>query len=523
MAAWLSFLPILGVALVAASWLSVARWAAHRLATDEVSIPRYLVWWLGVLGGVAGLVLAKSSWVFALGGAALAFWILLGSAVEIRGSERRGKLATLQLYVAVFLLAQQYLRSRGWIAGTGAAPAHALAIESEIVGLIVPVAGAILGKLAPPSWVSPAGIAAHVAEVVAHHYLFALALASLALVAFAIAYLADRPLPALGLDLLPEPGALSAGFGVLVIVGWVLPSGLPATVVGLVVAGLCPFYVAEAAALLARWLSPLRSRYALIASLIALALALPFVGALVVFLGWVAQLARLRELLPFAALTETPMRRPRLVSLLWLSLGITIVFGASAALGKRGLGRASPALGAGPELCSAMTSSVDWNRGMVTFDSADTHFSMDVEETPAPPSAAGFNSLSRVCARQGKRLCSSDEWYIACLCTYPLDAEAGTKWWTNQLVAARAAEEHAGAEPALGVTTRTSEKQSEVRDLLAGRSEVVGAELAGAALLAGPNDASSDPWSVDCRARAWFTPSALTLAPLGSIGVRCCQ
>ncbi|MFO0571697.1 MAG: hypothetical protein U0263_39095 [Polyangiaceae bacterium] len=83
------------------------------------------------------------------------------------------------------------------------------------------------------------------------------------------------------------------------------------------VIALCPFYVARRS----RWAisalaSVLRSRHVLIAALVALALALPFIGVLLVPLGWVAQLTRLRELLPFAAL-ETLMRRLQLVSLLW--------------------------------------------------------------------------------------------------------------------------------------------------------------------------------------------------------------
>ncbi|MFO0571698.1 MAG: hypothetical protein U0263_39100 [Polyangiaceae bacterium] len=158
---------------------------------------------------------------------------------------------------------------------------------------------------------------------------------------------------------------------------------------------------------------------------------------------------------------------------------------------------------------------------MVTFDATDTHFSIDVEETPAPPTAESFKSLSQVCARQGKRLCTSDEWYVACSAPIRWMPRPGRSGGRTNWSRLGAAEERAAGEPALGVSTRTSEKQSEVRWPLAGRSEIVGAELGGAALLAGPNDASNDAWSVDCRARAHL--AALALGPVGSIGVRCCQ
>jgi hypothetical protein len=519
MAAWLTFLPISCVALIATSWLFFARWLAHRIAGAQFSVVRYLVWCAGIAAGIAGLVLVKQELGFAAIAAGLAFWFLLGSAIEIRGSELRRRIATLQLYAASFVLAQRYLDSRGMIEGTRASASHAYAIAANITGLAVPVAGPLLGKMSGAAWISPAGIAAAIAHVVSGHFLLAIALTTLALVAFAVAYLADRPLPALGLDVLPEPRAWTALFALALLVGAIAPAGPVATTATVIAIAICPFYVAESVVLLARWLSPLRSRHWLIATIVISSLALPFVGVLLVLLGVVAQLARLRELLPFAALTETPMRRPRLATLIWLSLGLTAVLGLSTLLGKRGLARASPRLGEGPELCGSVTSAVDWARGTVTFTTPETRYEMDVEETALPPGT----DPSALCNAKGERLCTSDEWYLACTCTYPLDAESGPKWWTNQIVAARAEQERSASRLPPGSSTLSAEKQSEVRDLLAGRSEIVAGSLGGAALVAGPSERVADSWSIDCRTRAWLAPRAFELAPPDSIGVRCCR
>ncbi|MFO0571696.1 MAG: hypothetical protein U0263_39090 [Polyangiaceae bacterium] len=76
--------------------------------------------------------------------------------------------------------------------------------------------------MAPPPWVSPAGVAASVADVVSRHYVLALALASLALVAFAVAYLAIGRCPRWGSICQAGPERALDRLRLLVIATWVL-------------------------------------------------------------------------------------------------------------------------------------------------------------------------------------------------------------------------------------------------------------------------------------------------------------
>jgi hypothetical protein len=116
-----------------------------------------------------------------------------------------------------------------------------------------------------------------------------------------------------------------------------------------------------------------------------------------------------------------------------------------------------------------------------------------------------------------------DEWYTACLCTYPGDSETGMKLGTNHALAARADRERSGSDPGKTTSTMVDGKQSEVRSLLGKRSELLQNPTGSGVLLAGPADALENPWSLDCRHRTLLTPQGLAGVSREFVGLRCCS
>jgi hypothetical protein len=286
---------------------------------------------------------------------------------------------------------------------------------------------------------------------------------------------------------------------------------------------LAPFYLAESLVLLHRWLRTLRTRTVLLLTLLALAVWAPVLGYVFVLVGWLAQLLRLRELLPFAALVERPIGRPRLGSLLGTTLAMVVLFASSGGLSYAALRHASPKLGAAAEMCGGITSNASWKTRMVSFSSPDGKFSMDVDETALPVPVTDEADLDAACRARGKRLCSSDEWYVACLCTYPRDAQPGVKLGANYFAAARADKERSARDVGAEASTMSSDKQSEVRSLLSGRSEAVSGAPGAAIFVAGPSDQSPDVFAEDCRHRAMVSARALGGAGREIAGLRCCR
>ena len=115
-------------------------------------------------------------------------------------------------------------------------------------------------------------------------------------------------------------------------------------------------------------------------------------------------------------------------------------------------------------------------------------YTIDADETPL---AAGtsLDAARTTCERKGERLCTSDEWNLVCVCTYPNEAVGGSKVSTNERMVYRQDSDRAGA-------------PEDVRRLLTGASELVTPSVSGGGVLvAGPNDEQSDPWTADCRYR----------------------
>jgi len=521
MAAWLIVLPSLLTVVVLSLGLLVARKLADRFASDQFSLVRTIVFLVVTAALVGVTAFLRSPWLFASAASALAFWMLVSLAFDMRAGPLQSQLGILQFYVFGSGLQYAFFRSRGLIDGTSPTRVYEYSLDSLFSELLVPLAAHVVPKTAPV-WALPTTLAGGLAHDFSSHVLEMVALGTLAATAFAAAYLSERPMPAPGASLLPVPTVLSGVFGVLVSMAWLAPVTVSrGCSLGALL--LAPFYLAESLVLLHRWLRPLRSRTLLLLVLLSLAIWAPVLGYVLVFVGWLAQLLRLRELLPFAALVERPIGRPRPGSLLGVTLAMVLLFAISGGSSYAALKRASPKLGAPAEVCGGVTSSVSWKTRTVTFATADGKFEMDVDESELPAPVTSPDDLDAACRAHGKRLCTSDEWYLACLCTYPRDAEPGAKLGANYFAAARAEKERASKGIGAEASTLTSDKQSEVRSLLSGRAEAVSGAPGASILVAGPSEGSPDVFTEDCRQRALVSARALGGVGREIAGLRCCR
>ncbi len=512
-------LSTLAAALWFASALTVSRAVGERLATEHFAPLRWGVWLVVALGGTAALSRVTIPLPFALGAWLLCCWLLIGSAVEVRGSEARRKLSLVQLYLFGLGLCYAFLRSLGLITGASASAKYVFDVQTLASEFSLPLlsllgARGAEGASAAVFWATH-GLGAHLFAVIA--------LSMFACAAFAAAYLAARPLSAPGVDLLPLPSVASLVFLLLALLAWLLPAGsVAATGASLASATLLPFFVAEGTFALHRLLRAVRVRLLLFAIVFAAGVLLPAAIVTLALLGVVAQVLRLRELLPFNRLADAPLGRPPLAA----SVGWFAGFAALALLGallfQRSLRAHSSTLDARADLCGSLETSVSWPAQAVKFTGPNSNFSIDVAETALPAGLSDASSAERACKARGKRLCSVDEWYTACLCTYPGEAEAGLKLGTNYALAARAERERAAPEAGTESSTIGEGKQSEVRALLAKRSEVVQNPAGNGVLLAGPSELLSEPFTVDCRYRALLMPQALAESK-AFVGLRCCS
>lgn len=495
--------------------LMLLLWAARRLSdwlgSDEPPLWRALLWLAVSLAALAGLFLLGNEWASLAVAVALSAWVFVGTALEQRAGPLRRRLSVLGLYAALFCASVLHLRARGMLDGLSASPALSFALHDQLTQLALPFAER-LGAVAPKA--DPAHAVWLVAGHLSAQLVLWLALSSFGFAVYAAAYLSRRALPLPGAQLFGHPRIVAVAFVVLLLASAFLPRAL-----GLVIVALYPLFVADGGALLSRWLGRLRARGLLFALIGGAAFLWPVVLLAIMALGLLAQLLGLRELLPFAKLDESPLKRPRLSSL-GLVLGaasLTMLGGTFVA--QRSLRIASPKLGAPTEACGSIDPSVDWQARVATFQLATQTFSIDLDET----SLDAGSDPAAACQRLGKRVCTSDEWYLACACTYPLEVEAGPKSSTLYGFVARAERERAEGPPGPRQPTTTADKRSELRGLITGKSEIVAQSTSKGLLLAGPNDVVRDAWSVDCRHRAFMTPGALG-SDVGQLAaVRCCR
>lgn len=512
MSGWYVAACVLGSGLGLALLAFLARRLADRFGSDDPPLWRSLLWLALSAAGVGALPFVHAEWLALAIVVLVTAWALVGSALAERGGPLRRRLAVLELHAVLFAASYLYASSRGMLDGTRASTSASFALHEQLTQLSLPLGESVLGfsSAADPSWA-----VALVAGSLTRHLVLWLALAGFAFAVWAAAYLARRPLPLPGAELLPHPRVVAGAFALLALANAFFPS---LRLLALPTLALCPLFVADGGALLHRWLGRLRARTWVLLLLAGVAVLLPALLFVLAGLGVVAQLAGLRELLPFAALDETPLRRPRLGTLLGaLALSAACLAGATAVAEHR-VRRVSPRLGSPTEVCGSTDPSVDWDARLATFELPGGRFSVDLDETPL----AGGDPAA-LCQRAGKRLCTSDEWYLACACTYPLEVEPGTKRSTNYAFVARAERERQAGAPGPREPTAASDKRSELRGLVTGRSEVVAGGKSKGLLLAGPNDGLRDPWAVDCRHRAFLTPSVLESGSASLAAVRCCR
>ncbi len=224
-------------------------------------------------------------------------------------------------------------------------------------------------------------------------------------------------------------------------------------------------------------------------------------------LGWAFDLVRVRAFEPILGDVKRSESRPRLRSAFTLSLGAAAILALLALADRQALRRASPMIEESSHVCG--TTTLVPSSGSVLVSGPGTHYSIDADETPLP--APSLDAARSACTARGERLCTSDEWYRACVCTYPDESLGGPKVFSNDKIVYRQDGDRAGA-------------TEDVRRLLSGASEVVAPEVRGGAiLLAGANDAVDDAWTADCRYRALVTARALEGDVAKVIAVRCCR
>jgi hypothetical protein len=220
-------------------------------------------------------------------------------------------------------------------------------------------------------------------------------------------------------------------------------------------------------------------------------------------------LVHLRAFEPILGDGERSASRPRIRTALAASAGSSALFLVLALADGAFLRGRSPGLGVGPDACAGVTFTPS-GAGVVVL-SPTAHFTIDADETAAESSS--FEGFAAACARRGERLCTSDEWTLACVCSYPNESEGGAKLSTNDRLVYRIESDR--RDPAGGTV-------ADIHRLLTGSSEVVAPSTPGAVLVAGPSVAIDDAWTVDCRARSLVTSRGLASAG-AIVAARCCR
>lgn len=521
MSGWLVAIAVVVASLGTVVALALVRKIADRFGSDDPSLVRAVLWFLAAVAGVIGISFLGNVWLAGAVVVVLSVWSLVGAALDARGAPARQRAAMLQLYAVLFGASYAHASSRGMLTGLGASTSLSFALNDQLGQFALPLAEKLT---AFSTRADPTFAIALVAQGLGRHFVLVLALSTFAFASYAAAYFSTRPLALPGVELLPFPRVATLVFvGVVGVHAFLPPTRMPGLVLGLVTISLTPLFVADGGALIHRWLSRFRTRGLILVFCLGASLLLPALLVLFAVFGVLAQLLGLRELLPFAALDEMPLKRPRLSSLLVSLTVAAVIMGATTLLAQRSLSRASPRLGVGTHVCGATEAVVDWKARSVSFEVAGARFSMDLDETPLSRAPRRATDPAQVCEVSGKRLCTSDEWYLACACTYPLEVETGTKRSTLYALVARAERERLA--PALGreEPSVAADKRSELRSLITGRSEIVAGGNSSSILLAGPNDLTRDPWTVDCRYRARVTPQALEQPMTDVAAVRCCR
>jgi len=482
-----------------------AGFVGRKLASDgEFSWGRYASWLAVALAGAVLLVASRTTWVFLSVAVLLVLWVLMRAAADAQATTLREKVGFLQLYAALILVQYSAFLRLGVLSGTRASPWFSFVLEDHLAHLVLP----LLSPNGALTWAHPSALVSSVAASLASHLLLAVALSTFGLAAFVYAHFAEHATPKIGLSLLPAPtsGAISfAALSCLAAVAGDTSLGLVARHAAIF---LTPYLVAEGLWVIHRLLVRLKTRAVWTSLLAALSPLSPVLVGTLAAIGWVFHLVRLRAFQPILGDVERSASRPRIRTALIAALASSMVLMLLGAADGAFLRRVSPRLGTGPDVCAAVTFTP--SAAGVVVASPTAHFTIDAEETALD--ASSMDSAAAACAKRDARPCTSDEWTLACVCSYPNESEGGVKVGENDRLVYRVeSDRREGGGNVL-----------EIHDLLGGKSEVVAPPIARASLIAGPSDSIDDPWTVDCRTRLLATSPGGASVP-GMFAARCCR
>jgi hypothetical protein len=491
------------LALVAAA-AAVARRAEH---TDEFSWTRYAAFVGCAIGLEAAIFFAPSPWIAVLAVAALAAVALVRAAFDAQSKAFAEKAGFLQLYAALLVAQVLLLHRAGGLSGRSASAWLSFELNDHLGHLLLPLPEVARFGAELPAFAEPSAAVAALGSALAGHVLLVLALSTFALAAFAYAHFAEHATPNVGLSLLPAPSIVTVSFVTVAALSRLLPPSAQALPEYAEVF-LAPYFVAEGLWVVHRMARRLRTRGAWTALLAAAALVVPKVAFALAGLGVVFHLVQLRAFQPVLGDLERSAFRPRIGAAFGAMSAATLVFVVLALFDRAALARLSPALESAPAVCGNVTLTPEG--AGVRVGSGASSYVIDADESDL--SVPGTGAAERLCAARGARLCTSDEWVLACVCSYPNESTGGPKITTNPRLTYRVEAERANPSP-----------DRHVRGLLTGESEVVAGGAHGEVLLAGSSSAIVDSWAEDCRYRARLTERALEGGASGRVAARCCR
>jgi hypothetical protein len=488
-----------------------AGFVGRKLGGGEFSWGRYGAWLVGALVFAVLCLAATTTWMFLVVSFLLVTWVLLRAAFDAQSTTLREKVGFLQLYAGLSLVEYGAMSRAGALTGTRAARGFTFALHDYLGHLVLPIPSAVIGGASLPTWAMPGTLAGHVADSLAANWLLAVALATFGTAAYAYAYFAEHATPKVGLSLLPAPTVVTLAFAAIWVVGRGVPKDGP---LGLAVAlaqiFLVPFFVAEGLWVLYRLAAALRTRSLWVGLVASASVVLPSVLVVLAVLGWAFHLVRLRAFEPILGDVQRSASRPRLRTAIVASVATGAVFGSLALADGAALRRASPQIETYAEVCNRVTLTPG-PRG-VDVVAPSGRYAIDADETPF---GGNFDAAVAACAARGERVCSSDEWHLACVCTFPNESEGGAKVFANDRLVYRVESDQAGA---------GGPGAADVHHLFARGSELVLPKVPGGGLLvAGPNDGVPDSWTADCRYRGLVTEHTLASEASALISVRCCR
>jgi hypothetical protein len=488
-------------AFVAAVFVSAR--VGRLLANVDFSWLSHGVYAVLFLGLAILLSRTGSAPAFAAAGVGLCLLVLARAAADAQVTGLREKLGFVQLYAGLCFVEAALLARSHALSGTRAAPWLAFEIGDVLGHMVLPLAS--LG----PAGGAAADVVSWVQGSLSGHFVHAAALATFAAAAYAYAHFAEQATPNVGLALAPAPDAVAVAFAAVAVLAAALGASLPGVVAHFAHAALAPFFVAEGLWAVHRAASHLRLRLAIVVVLAGTAVVAPWVHAALAWGGWAFHLANLRALRPILGDVQRSAARPRLGAAFLGAIAAAAACLALAVPELLLLRRVSPGLEREPTSCADV--SLTEVEGGVVVEGGARRFTIDADETPL--AGASFRTAEAACAARGARPCTSDEWALACVCSYPNESEGGPKLLASSRLPYRAEQERAEGPGA-----------ADVRRLLTGAAEIVAPPLAGGVLVvAGPADAVDDSSRLDCRTRSLQTSAVLARERWRFVATRCCR